>query len=687
MRFVFSVILFFSLILSIRGFSQSPEELTKPRILILLDESSSMVNSWSGHKARYEAAKEIILHLMDSIYAVNNEVEFSLRALGEQHTVQENDCYDTKNEVMFSRDNRIQMALRLDDLHPLGVTPIAFSLKEAAENDLMDEQHYAYSIILITDGGESCGGDICDVVKTLISHKVYFKPYIVSMVDYAPLKTEYACLGDYLQVTSERDVPKAVSDIVNAYRPMLQLKQKDYKEIQTILANPPSVLKLDIPPVRVPVENKPKPEVKKEEPKPVVEQPQPVVKKETPKPVVPKPTPVVKKEEPKPVAKETPKPKPEKKPAPQPDTTGASRTFKQPSSHIVVQETAPIHPRDTARRIPVLKVHRIGSLFVLDDEKKLTSLHPIQPPVYKQPVVAPPVAAAPPVVVPPVKKLTPPKPKPVAKTQPPKKTTVKPAIQTKEVTADIEREPAKQTSVSIYFKDSHGKYYSTTPVVYMIDPKTSTTVKKFYRTTDANGTPDPQELPAGNYNLSIAGQQNLMYRNAVVEENMNNKIIVHISDGSLKFSYDGAPNRPVTEFTAIVAERKDYGGKTIKQKCTMELEYEPGNYLVEVNTLPPFRRNLDLDFYSEYDLRLPQPGDIQFTNQNKIGKVSLYYVLGDEYARFYTIDVDGNPAGQKLQLLPGPYQAHFMDPKVPYAKEVVVPFNVKSNEVTELELK
>ena len=164
----------------------------------------------------------------------------------------EHDCHDTRNEVPFSKDNRTQMALRLADMHPLGVTPIAYSLQQAAENDLTDEAHYAYSIILITDGGESCNGDICEVVKTLIAKKVYFKPYIISLVDYAPLKTEYSCLGDYLQVTNEKEIPKAVGTIVEAYRPMLTLSKEEYKQIQTILANPPSVLKVNIPAVTVP---------------------------------------------------------------------------------------------------------------------------------------------------------------------------------------------------------------------------------------------------------------------------------------------------------------------------------------------------------------------------------------------------------------------------------------------------
>ncbi len=71
-------------------------EWVQSRVLILLDESSSMVQNWSGGKEKYKAADDIILKIMDSVYAVNSQVEFSLRVFGHQSTVQEKNCYDTK---------------------------------------------------------------------------------------------------------------------------------------------------------------------------------------------------------------------------------------------------------------------------------------------------------------------------------------------------------------------------------------------------------------------------------------------------------------------------------------------------------------------------------------------------------------------------------------------------------------
>ena len=253
MRLKGFLVFLLSLFCTYSSFAQQSHasELTQSRILILLDESSSMIQKWPSGKEKYKAADELIMRLMDSIYAINSQVEFSLRVFGHQYTVEQNNCYDTKNEVPFSKDNRTQMSLRLDDIHPLGVTPIAYALMQAAKYDLIDEDHNAYSIILITDGGESCGGDICEVMKKLMKYKVYFKPYIVSLEDDPALKVTYSCMGDYLQVTRDADMPKAVSTIVTAFRPLLKITKSDYKEIQTIAANAPSVLKVTIPEIKV----------------------------------------------------------------------------------------------------------------------------------------------------------------------------------------------------------------------------------------------------------------------------------------------------------------------------------------------------------------------------------------------------------------------------------------------------
>ena len=127
------VVVVYIILLFVPGilFAQKEEKEKNPRILILLDGSSSMLHEWTKGNIRFEAAAKIIDRLMDSVYAVNREVEFALRVYGHQYPTSANNCFDSKLEVMFSRDNYTQMQLRLAALHPLGISPIAYSIQKA----------------------------------------------------------------------------------------------------------------------------------------------------------------------------------------------------------------------------------------------------------------------------------------------------------------------------------------------------------------------------------------------------------------------------------------------------------------------------------------------------------------------------------------------------------------------------
>ncbi len=587
------------------------------RILILLDGSSSMLQPWEKNESRFQAASDIIIKLIDSIYSVNNQVEFGLRVYGHQHAAQENNCTDTKREVMFSKDNLTQISLRLEALHPAGVSPIAFSLKEAAENDMTDNRNYAYSLILITDGGESCGGNLCDVVKTLLEKKINFKPYIVSLVDYAPLKGQYDCMGEYLLVTNPTDIPNTVGKIVDAYKPMLTLNTIQKKMLQTAIVNTPSVLKMDIPKVKItnttdqapPVPAKPEPKPKKE--------PTP---EETPRQVIPPP------------AKDL-----------------TNRT-------VVVTETLPKVPIAFLRT----STFRILPNILITENMKTRNAPPF--PVFKpeaEPVISKPVVAKP-------------APRPVVKPS-------EPAY--KEAKYTVQREDAKETTLEIYFTDGKGKYYETTPQVFLLDPKTGQQLHKFFRTVGPTGNPDPQHFPVGTYNLTIKGKSNLLVKNIEIKPNTKNKYLIQVNKPTIIFTYEGNPDRPVSEYTAIV-NRRFAPGPTIQQKCTQELEYEPGTYYIEVNTLPAFKRNFDLDVGAQYDVRVPEDGFLNITNTNNVGRVNFYCPLGDTYVRFYQMDVHGSATGQKLTLQPGAYEARFV--KYPGASETKIRFRIISNQTTDL---
>lgn len=607
----------------------------QPRILILLDGSSSMLQQWTKDEQRFKTAGRIITTLIDSVYGVNNEVEFGLRLYGHQSPVKDNNCFDTKKEVIFSKDNLTQMSLRLDALHPYGVSPIAYSLKQAALEDLVDLKENKYSLILITDGGESCEGDICAVVEELLRKKIDFKPYIVSLVDYAPLREQYKCLGEYLLVKQEADIPVVVNKIVNAYR-------------KTFI-NPIASTTIKTDAASTAINTRPQPKIIQ----PKIEEPEhtPVVKEE------PAPVPVVKTEPtPVPIVKAEPE---------QPKSSG-----------IIVQQEP---------EVKKLKKDTIDAIVVSNDPKKLSQK------IVTQSITT---TTVPDVTPEPIKE--PEQPKPVYKQIPqttPQQIRSAPVTTPNTIAANkkpeysVEEEEAKETTLQIFFTNGKGKYYESTPKLVLVDANSGKEVKTFYRTIMVNGDPDPQNIMPGTYHLKIAGKDNMLTgKPFIVNANKNEKIKIVVGKSSLRFEYVGHPERPVSEFSVEVDEIL-VPGPIYKQKCTERVEYDPGSYRITYNTLPPIRQDLDVYFGAEYVLRIDVPGFLQITNTNNLGKIALYYTNGDRFKIFHTVNVTGNLADQKVRLQPGRYRLSYRkNPQFAATEDKVMEFMIKSDTITEINI-
>lgn len=616
-------------------FAQQQGDQAQSRILIMLDRSSSMVQSWAGGKEKYKAADELILKLVDSLYAVNPNVEIALRVFGHQYTVEQNNCYDTRTEVLFSKDVRTQMALRLADIHPLGVTPISYALQQAATYDITDLSRNAYCIVLITDGGESCGGNICDVMDKYLKNKIHFKPYIVSLEDYAPLRTTYACMGEYLQVLNKGDIKPAVGTIVEAFRPMLQMSNDELKQMN-VTGVVPSVLKVVTPPVKI-------------DPKPVIEK-EPVKEKI----VFTKPPP---NEKIAGLINERLRLMPVIPPEPE------KLYLREPGAVTIVADVP--KAKDVVARLPLARHAQFNVIFVIEDRP--LAMRDV-PPYFVQPMLP----AAPVVVAPP--------PKPVKK----------PEKEPKHLDYKVEVVDAQETSVEIYFTNGKGKFYSSTPQVQLLDPGTNQAVKKFYRTVDENGNPDPQlHILPGRYDIAFTETKGTIDKNVEILAGKKNKIYITMKTTSLSFAYRDDPKRPVTEFSAVVTERnKTQGGRVQNQKCTELLEYEPGNYHIVINTFPEDVRNVDLDF-NETEIEIAQPGFAKFTvpEGSKAANMTLWRRLGDKFERFYTMDIR-DPRSQHMQIQPGEYQVHYQGgPGPKSASEKVIPFLVRTTQETVVILK
>lgn len=661
--------------------AQKPVVYKEPRILLLVDGSSSMLQNWGSKENRFQTASRLIETLMDSMYRINPNVEFGLRMYGQQSPAQDNNCYDTKREVMFSKNNRDQMSLRLAALRPYGISPIAYSLQRAAEEDLTEEHRYSYSIILLTDGGESCGGDLCAVSKALEQKAIFFRPYIISMVDYEPLRQQYQCLGEYLTVARQEQMKPTIQTILDAYR--LGLRTVAETPVETPRPTPPPA------PLPKPAPPPPPVEIRRDialvwlplsgtriMPLPVkLPLPSPPTRFTIPK--IPLPAPIA--EAPPVVAP----------PPPPARIEIASLPFRAVPAIPAVAIKMPAAP--AALAIPVLKrpapeeepVNLEPLTFVL----RRGNIREMSVPVF--------VARTLPVPrIPLPKAIEEPKPTQVAAAPAPPKpaTPPRPAAPSKEekptpVEFNARTERASTSGIMVFFTNGKGKYYKTTPQVEVRESATGKVVKKFFRTVDAQGEPDLQQLPPGTYDVVVVGKSNVMARHIPIGANETMNLQMVVTSGSLRFSYSTAPKRPVSEFTASVVRRFADDHNIVKQQGTEELPYEPGNYYLELNTLPVTRRNLDIDFGGTTEIQIAEPGWVQFTNTKPMAaKVVLYQPLGDGFASFLKMDITGDLEAQKIRLQPGTYEARWTT-TTGGNTPIIVRFQVNSNETTMTELK
>ena len=191
----------FGIIISlISGHAQSE------RVLFILDASGSMWQKMDD-KFKKDIAADVLL---EALGKVGGEVEFGLIAYGHN---EKGDCDDI--EVIFPiskyESDKVKSAIR--NIEPKGKTPLARSAKMAVE--LIKRDNLATTIILITDGLETCDGDLCRVVQDAKNDNIDFKMHVVGFGLSEDDRTTLKCAAEkgnglYLDANSENELSFAI---------------------------------------------------------------------------------------------------------------------------------------------------------------------------------------------------------------------------------------------------------------------------------------------------------------------------------------------------------------------------------------------------------------------------------------------------------------------------------------------
>jgi Mg-chelatase subunit ChlD len=181
---------------------------------IVVDASRSMWGRMNG-EPKMVVAKEI---LEDVSYWFPEDLNLALRAYGSTSPTDSNDCADSALLVPFGEENREPIRQAIAGLRPLGQTPIAYALNQAARDfgTLQDDR----ALVLVTDGIESCGGDPVQAARELreqgiMVHLIGFGLGNAADEDAASLQAvAYASGGRYVTAGSAEELKAALAQTV-----------------------------------------------------------------------------------------------------------------------------------------------------------------------------------------------------------------------------------------------------------------------------------------------------------------------------------------------------------------------------------------------------------------------------------------------------------------------------------------
>lgn len=198
----------------------------RPATMLVLDASGSMWGQIGG-QPKIAIAREAV----GSMLSGWNGGELGLMAYGHRR---KGDCADIEVLQAIGPDTAAGIRKQVNALNPRGMTPITASVRMAAERLRFTEQKA--TVILVSDGEETCSADPCALGKELESMGVDFTAHAVGFDIEKGSKAhkQLQCLatntgGRYLEARNATELNKALGEVAAA-KPAPQPKVKSAQE-------------------------------------------------------------------------------------------------------------------------------------------------------------------------------------------------------------------------------------------------------------------------------------------------------------------------------------------------------------------------------------------------------------------------------------------------------------------------
>ena len=179
-------------------------------LLFVMDASGSMWGRIDG-QPKIAVAREVMSDLVGQLPDV---ARAGLVAYGHNR---KGDCSDIETLRPLAALDREGLVRQIRELNPKGKTPITGTIRHAVREIRTVEG--PVSVVLISDGLESCGGDPCAAVREARDHGVDFRMHVVGFDLGEADSTQLQCMaeaadGSYYAANNARELAEALSQAV-----------------------------------------------------------------------------------------------------------------------------------------------------------------------------------------------------------------------------------------------------------------------------------------------------------------------------------------------------------------------------------------------------------------------------------------------------------------------------------------
>lgn len=168
----------------------------KTRVLIILDCSNSMWDKWQS-EPKIKVTQKVLLRVLDSLHTTS-DMEVALRVFGHLNK----EAYGTQLEVPFEPDNIYKLQSKIKTLVPNGGCTAVSALTNSL-NDFPHDGKARNIILVISDGMDDCGGNICEVAQQVQQSGTVVQTFIIGIGNAEDFQHRLDCAGRFTFLPSE----------------------------------------------------------------------------------------------------------------------------------------------------------------------------------------------------------------------------------------------------------------------------------------------------------------------------------------------------------------------------------------------------------------------------------------------------------------------------------------------------